>query len=660
MLYLKRIFNKLAIFHIALYIKDKMRGNREIMSRYAVNKQMQQRQRGKAGFILWIPIMFLLGIVPLITRLKISEPTLDAARTYKLQMAVDFFSYYKALFIIIVTVVMLIAIFYTITKEDMRRYKKSGLYIGAAGVFLLFTMMSTLFSSYKQDALWGVPGRREGMLIIICYVIMMLYALNVFKEAGHYKYMVISLAVLIAVMTFLGVFEYMGKNILVNTEWGKDLLIPKEYEKYRNSIGVSYDKGKVYGTMFHYNYMGSFAALMVPLFGTFTLWIKEKKEKICYGLLTVASLFLLFGSTSRGGLIGVGLAILIGAILFSKTIIKAWKSIAIISAVLIGIIITFNVLTGGSIFERIPSLIKDTIIGFTPSAKEFDYLDYLPIRDIKAQDGKMIITTQTDTLILVKEEGVRFYDQNGKSISYQQEEVQTGSTPIITLQDPRFEGIGFKRIVDANNQLSGMILNINGLDTLVLKIDEVDGIYLIDSFTQERIQLDYPETFGFRGKERLGSARGYIWSRSIPMLKETWLIGHGPDTYAFEFPQQDYLGKYYAYGTPHMIVDKPHNLYLQIGINQGIIVLIAFLVLVSAYIIESLKLYGLKSNYQNEQIIGIAVMLSVIGYLGAGLFNDSVVAVAPIFWILLGAGIAINYLNKQQLSFQSIQIHTKK
>jgi hypothetical protein len=99
---------------------------------------------------------------------------------------------------------------------------------------------------------------------------------------------------------------------------------------------------------------------------------------------------------------------------------------------------------------------------------------------------------------------------------------------------------------------------------------------------------------------------------------------------------------------------------LQIGINQGIIVLIAFLVLVSAYIIESLKLYGLKRDYQNGQIIGIAVMLSVIGYLGAGLFNDSVVSVAPIFWILLGAGIAINYLNKHQSSFQSIQIHTKK
>ena len=41
-------------------------------------------------------------------------------------------------------------------------------------------------------------------------------------------------------------------------------------------------------------------------------------------------------------------------------------------------------------------------------------------------------------------------------------------------------------------------------------------------------------------------------------------------------------------------------------------------------------------------------MLAIIGYLGAGFFNDSVVPVAPIFWILLGTGIAVNYLVKDE------------
>lgn len=628
-------------------MKNKNRGNTEIMSRYAANKQAQQRQKEKSSIILWMPVMILLSVVPLVTRLKITKPIMDVTRTYKLQMAVDFFSYYKAVFIMIIAVAMVIIVFFTLYKDDITRYKRNGLYISAAGVFLLFTVLSTLFSSYKQEALWGVPGRSEGMFIILCYMMMMFYTLYIFKDIKQYKYVIMALAILVMVMTFLGIFEYMGKNILLNTEWGKDLLIPKEYAQYRNSLSVSYDKGKVYGTMFHYNYMGSFAALMVPLFGTLTFWIKGKREKVFCGVLTIASLFLLFGSTSRGGLIGVGIAALLGSIIFSKMIIKRWRVIILISIAFLGIAIIFNILSKGTIFDRIPSLLKDTVIGFAPKDKGFDYLDYLPIRDIKMQDGKTILVTQMDTLTLVKEETVNFYDQDGRAISYQETVENAGVGSMIILQDPRFAGIGFKKIINANNQWSGMILNINGLDTFVLKIDAIEGIYLIDSFTQEKIQIDHPATFGFKGKERLGSARGYIWSRSIPMLKDTWFIGHGPDTYAFEFPQHDYLGKYYAYNTPNMIVDKPHNLYLQIGINQGVIALVAFLFLVLGYILNSMKLYKLKVDYQDREVLGIAMMLSIIGYLGAGLFNDSVVSVAPIFWILLGTGIAINYLNKQ-------------
>ena len=31
------------------------------------------------------------------------------------------------------------------------------------------------------------------------------------------------------------------------------------------------------------------------------------------------------------------------------------------------------------------------------------------------------------------------------------------------------------------------------------------------------------------------------------------------------------------------------------------------------------------------------------------IFNDSVISVAPIFWVVLGVGIALNYMNRQKL-----------
>ena len=97
-----------------------------------------------------------------------------------------------------------------------------------------------------------------------------------------------------------------------------------------------------------------------------------------------------------------------------------------------------------------------------------------------------------------------------------------------------------------------------------------------------------------------------------------------------------------------MIVDKPHNLYLQIGINHGVIALLAFVAMMMAYLIDSFKLYALRRKYSVQQTIGAAIALAVIGYLGAGFFNDSIVSVAPIFWALFGVGIAVNQLNKEE------------
>ena len=132
------------------------------------------------------------------------------------------------------------------------------------------------------------------------------------------------------------------------------------------------------------------------------------------------------------------------------------------------------------------------------------------------------------------------------------------------------------------------------------------------------------------------------------MLFDHLIIGTGPDTYFAEFPQGDYLAKLYSYGTAQMLVDKPHNLYLQIGIQQGGIALIAFLAMMGAYLVDSFRLYALRKEYSAQDAVGAALALAMIGYLGAGFFNDSIVSVAPIFWALFGVGIAANWLNKKQ------------
>ena len=77
------------------------------------------------------------------------------------------------------------------------------------------------------------------------------------------------------------------------------------------------------------------------------------------------------------------------------------------------------------------------------------------------------------------------------------------------------------------------------------------------------------------------------------------------------------MGKLYAYGTGSIVVDKPHNLYLQIFVNEGGIALLAFLSVCIIYLWDCFRLYGGKKA-GSKRPAGIAVGLGVAGYLFAG------------------------------------------
>ena len=143
------------------------------------------------------------------------------------------------------------------------------------------------------------------------------------------------------------------------------------------------------------------------------------------------------------------------------------------------------------------------------------------------------------------------------------------------------------------------------------------------------------------------SKRGYIWARTIPLLKANWLLGSGPDTFTIEFPQDDYIGLE-NYGYKGSIVTKPHNMYLQMGVQTGVISLMAFLAFYMMYFIQSIRIYikGKFDTYASQ--LGVAIFLASIGYMIAGITNDSTITVAPIFWILMGIGMSMNRIVKKR------------
>lgn len=617
-----------------------------------LDKEQKLAKQEKITFqILWIPVVILLTIIPLIVRLTGVTVSKTVEKFMQTPLYGDFFSQYKSVGIILLCIAMVILLFLLYQKGTMKKDKQLIIYAGAAGVFLVLSFISAICSDYKDVAFWGLPDRAEGFVMLACYIMMFLYTVYIFRNTKDYTYIIISISVLIIILTILGVFQYFGHDLLMQKGIVNTWVMPEKYADLAGNVQAQYESGKIYGTLFHYNYMGSFAAMMVPLFMALTLFVRGYKRKIALGFITICSLFLLLGSTSRAGLVGVAISALVAIIVFAKVIIRKWKLTVPVVAGLGVVLIVFNILTNGTMFQRIPTLFEDAFGIFMPADKSFNYKDHIPVKSITSQDGKTMIEMQKGTLLLAYVEDRLFIvDDQGEPVKFDIQD-NIGSTA-----DARFSELQFQLVsLQGESQtVDGAILMFNGQECFVVRISEEQGVYLADNYTNEPLVLEEAPYWGFEGKEKLGSERGYIWSRSLPMLKDTILIGNGPDTFVLEFPQNDRLAKWWAYDTPNMLVDKPHNLYLQIALNEGILALITFLILVGAYIVDSFRLYALKNYYEGRQIIGMATSLGIIGYLGAGVFNDSIVSVAPIFWILLGTGVAINYINNKE------QIEVKK
>lgn len=254
-----------------------------------------------------------------------------------------------------------------------------------------------------------------------------------------------------------------------------------------------------------------------------------------------------------------------------------------------------------------------------------------PLTNFEIREDLLTLTAGAEELkVLLKDDQLTFSDKGGEEVSL--EVLEPGT--LFALEDPRYEDYRFL--------LSGNILQVQK-GRRELNFGLVEGQFKFVNHRGEMVDLEPVDTWGFQGRERMGSSRGYIWSRSIPLLRDTLLLGYGPDTYAIYYPQHDYVGKSLFLGGANRIVDKPHNLYLQVGINTGVLSLLAFLFLVSYYCIHSVPLY-LKSGYNDlYSIAGGAVLAALVGYLVAGIFNDSIVSVAPVFWALLGLGICCNH-----------------
>jgi O-antigen ligase/Tfp pilus assembly protein PilF len=139
------------------------------------------------------------------------------------------------------------------------------------------------------------------------------------------------------------------------------------------------------------------------------------------------------------------------------------------------------------------------------------------------------------------------------------------------------------------------------------------------------------------------AARLTIWRATLPLIVTRPWLGYGPETmrtvFARVFPPQlvYYQGR-------HVVVDRAHNLWLDLGMSAGLAGVVAFGALLVGF--GRLAWQGLRAASDRwERLAWAALTAAVVGHLANLQFGFDLTASATVFWLALALAAALGRSN---------------
>lgn len=88
-------------------------------------------------------------------------------------------------------------------------------------------------------------------------------------------------------------------------------------------------------------------------------------------------------------------------------------------------------------------------------------------------------------------------------------------------------------------------------------------------------------------------------------------------------------------------------MYMGMWVGTGMISLLAFMAILLIYVVQSIKIYWKMDLKSFTEYVGCGIFPGIVAFCISGLVNDSSVSVMPMFYGLLGVGMAINFMFKR-------------
>lgn len=575
-----------------------------------------------------IPIILIITVLPLIMYYHLDNPDISSySWASKNSTTLDFFLNYKQVFLLIISVVMLVLILLKLRKSTIK-IQELKLFTPLL-ILALMSLLSTITSESAKYGLWSIFDQFESIFTLLSYCLIVIYCYLYIKKEEDLTYLLHYFMIGVLVIVFLGTLQAFGHDFLA-TEIGKKLYLPRNQWNNLDGYTMSFGKNRTYMTLFNPNYVGVYVSMLIPFILCFLISEKKKKSIVLYITILLGLIISLFGSQSKTSIICIIATLPFLLLIFRKKFFNIKK----------GYLPSIALLLAGILIITITNFqfVKNTFKSFTNITKSIPNLT-----DINTD--KLLTITYKGNVLKVD---MKLEDSNYNTYFFDEKENTIAShldgSGQTIIDDERFQGI--TALTSITDNIAVLQLLIDGKDWNFTNQLGDDTFYYINKYGRLD-KIKEADSALFTGYENYASGRGYIWSRSIPLLKDHIILGAGANSFVFVFPQQDYVNLYNS-GFGNDLLTKPHSYYLQLGIQSGVLALISFIVFYIIYFIWSIRLYKNTTSYTLFTRTGIAAFIATIGFIFAGISNDSSLAVSPIFWALLGIGVACNSYNSTQ------------
>lgn len=582
-------------------------------------------KKNKETNICLVPVVLWIIVVPLVVITKnFANPLIGYPWYNSLENLADLFLYYKSQLVTLTGVLMLVLLIWQISKmrrKDTLLNADTRLFIPIL-IYALLAVASSLFSEYGYFCTHGIPDQFETVWNLLAYVVALLYFYYIIMYHNSERPIFIMSFIGAALVSLICVLQYCGIDIY--------RIIYPESKGYI----FSFAKHVVYGPFYNINYVAYYVLLFAPLFFMLCMFYKDLKVRIISGILVIALLISLVGAESSTGEI----------------------AIAGVAAFTVFFLLIKNVKTKKILWIPIAGMLVVGVAGFALALPKINA--YIQSTNTEKKDLENIFTNDDNVELdykgqklyiqMVEENGFLTFllkDQNQADVAY--EYSTNDEYYFFTITDERFSNITLTpALIEEDVQAYGFIVQIDEKSWNFTNQLAEDGTYYYYSdegklakLTAETPSADFAPLVNVSS---FANGRGYLWNKTITLLKDYIILGSGADTFTLVYPNDDFVDKYNN-GYDNMVITKPHNLYLQIAVQTGMLSLICFIVFYMWYFISSLRIY-FKQRLDNPlAITGFSIMLGTLGYMISGIANDSTITIAPLYWAMMGIGIAINH-----------------